>query len=302
MDKIETMRAFIAVAQEHSFTSAGRRLGISTKLVSKYVQHLEAQLQARLFNRTTRSVSLTEVGAAYLGRCRSILEQIDDLDALVREHQVELAGPIRITAPTGFGSTRLTEALVPFLRAHPDVHLDLQLSDTRVALVEEGLDLAIRIGALRDSTLIARRLADMSLVVSAAPEYLEHHGRPQNPRALSTHTCLVDGNQSNLSAWRFWDDTGQEHVAKLNVTTRANAPAAIARMAMGGLGIARSPHYAVADALKSGQLEEVLPSFRTDTYGVYALYPPNRHLTRRVRALIDHLASEQGRAAMGAQG
>lgn len=297
MDKIETMRAFIAVAQENSFTGAGRRLGLSTKLVSKYVQHLESQLQTRLFNRTTRSVSLTEVGAAYLGRCRSILEQMDDLDALVREHQVELAGPIRITAPTGFGSTRLTEALIPFLSAHPDVHLDLQLSDTRVALVEEGLDLAIRIGALRDSTLIARRLADMPLVVSAAPEYLELNGRPQNPRALSTHTCLVDGSQANLSAWRFWDHAGQEHVAKLNVTTRVNAPAAIARMAIGGLGIARSPQYAVAEALEAGKLEEILPGFRTDAYGVYALYPPNRHLTRRVRALIDHLASELGQGA-----
>lgn len=293
MDKIETMRAFISVAQEHSFTGAGRRLGMSTKLVSKYVQQLESQLQTRLFHRTTRSVTLTEVGVAYLGRCRSILEQIDDLDALVREHQVELAGPIRITAPTGFGSTRLTEALIPFLRAHPDVHLDLKLSDSRVALVEEGMDLAVRIGALRDSTLIVRKLADMPLIVSAAPEYLDRYGRPQDPRALATHTCLVDENQANLNAWRFWSkSSGQEHVARLNVTTRANAPAVLARMAIGGLGIARSPKYAIQEALEQGMLEEILPNYRTDAYGVYALYPHNRHLTRRVRALIDHLSLE----------
>ncbi len=292
MDKVETMRAFVAVAQEASFTGAGRRLGLSTKLVSKYVQQLEAQLQTRLFNRTTRSVSLTEVGTAYLGRCRSILEQMDDLDALVREHQVALAGPIRITAPTGFGSTRLADALAPFLREHPDVHLDLKLSDTVVALVEEGMDLAIRIGKLRDSSLIVRKLADMPLVVSASPQYLDRYGRPKDPRALATHTCLVDENQANLSAWRFWSDSGEEHIAKLNVTTRANAPAALARMAIGGIGIVRSPRYTVEDALNSGALEEILPSYRSDGYGVYALYPQNRHLTRRVRALIDHLAQE----------
>lgn len=294
VDKIETMRAFISVAQEQSFTGAGRRLGMSTKLVSKYVQQLESQLHTRLFNRTTRSVSLTEVGVAYLGRCRSILEQIDDLDALVREHQVELAGPVRMTAPTGFGSTRLTDALIPFLRAHPDVHLDLKLSDSRVALVEEGLDLAIRIGVLRDSTMIMRKLADMPLIVCASPEYLERHGRPREPQALATHTCLVDENQANLNAWRFWSDNGDEHVAKLNVTTRANAPAVLARMAIGGLGIARSPRYTIEAALNSGALEEILPGYKTDTYGVFALYPHNRHLTRRVRALIDHLAGEFG--------
>ena len=127
------MRAFIAVAREGSFTNAGRRLGISTKLVSKYVQQLENQLQTQLFNRTTRSVSLTDVGAAYLERCRPIVEQVNELDALVRERQGALAGPIRITAPTGFGSTRLTQALIPFLRQNREVELDMKLSDNRVA-------------------------------------------------------------------------------------------------------------------------------------------------------------------------
>ncbi len=151
---------------------------------------------------------------------------------------------------------------------------------------------------MRDSTLIARKLADMPLVVSASPEYLDRNGRPKDPRALATHTCLVDDNQSVLTAWRFWKKE-VEHVAKLNVTTRANAPAAIARMAIGGLGIARSPRYVVDEALKRGELEEILPGYRTDVYGVYALYPPNRHLTRRVRALIDHLAAELGETSQG---
>lgn len=297
MDKIETMRAFVAVAREQSFTAAGKRLGLSTKLVSKYVRELEAGLKTQLFNRTTRSVSLTDVGAAYLERCRLILEQIDDLDSLVRERQGALAGPIRLTAPTGFGSTRLTEALIPFLRRHPEVELDMKLTDNRIALVEEGLDLAIRIGTLRDSSLIARKLADMPLVLCAAPDYLRRHGRPRAPEALATHTCLVDSNQMERNVWRLRFGE-KEHVVRLNGAVQSNSPGALAQMAVGGLGIARSPLYAVEAALADGRLERILPDYDTDAFGVYALYPPNRHLTRRLRALIDHLAAELGPFAL----
>ncbi|ASP33384.1 LysR family transcriptional regulator [Labrenzia sp. VG12] len=291
MDKIETMRAFVAVAQDQSFTAAGKRLGLSTKLVSKYVQHLESQLKTQLFNRTTRSVSLTDVGTAYLERCRPILDQMDELDDLVREKQGALAGPIRLTAPTGFGSTKLTEALIPFLQAHPNVELDMKLTDSRVSVVEEGLDLAVRIGALRDSALIARKLADMPLVLSASPDYLNRNGRPRSPEALATHTCLVNSNQMEPNIWRFYR-SGKEHVVRMQGAVTSNSPAALAQMAIGGLGIAMSPFYPVETALREGQLERVLPDYATDTYGVYALYPPNRHLTRRLRALIDHLAAE----------
>jgi len=293
MDKIETMRAFIAVAQEGSFTDAGRRLGLSTKLVSKYVRHLESRLKTQLFNRTTRSVSLTDVGAAYLEQCRPILEQIDDLDSLVRERQGALAGPIRLTAPTGFGSTRLSQALVPFLRKHPDVEVDMKLTDYRVALVEEGFDLAIRIGALTDSTLIARKLVDMPLMLCASPDYLRRHGRPQSPQALATHACLVNSNQVERNIWRFRKD-GEEHIVRLSGAVQSNSPGALVRLAIGGLGITLSPFYAAKAALEAGELERVLPGFETDVFGVYALYPPNRHLTRRLRALIDHLAVEFG--------
>ncbi|MEP2704200.1 MAG: LysR family transcriptional regulator [Roseibium sp.] len=293
MDKIETIRAFIAVAQEGSFTGAGRRLGISTKLVSKYVQQLETLLQTQLFNRTTRSVSLTDVGAAYLERSRPILEQMDDLDSLVKERQTALAGPIRLTAPIGFGSTRLTQALIPFLREHKDVEIDMKLSDNRVALVEEGFDLAIRIGALRDSTLIAKKLSDMPLILCASPEYLNEHGRPQDPQALATHICLADSNQVEVNVWRFHAKQ-KEHVVRLNGAIQANSPGALSQMAMGGLGITRAPLYAIDAALEDGRLEHVLPGFQLEVFGVYALYPPNRHLTRRVRSLIDHLATVLG--------
>ncbi|MDN3719807.1 substrate binding domain-containing protein [Roseibium salinum] len=180
------------------------------------------------------------------------------------------------------------------MRRHRDVELDMKLTDHRVALVEEGFDLAIRIGTLRDSTLIARKLADMPLILCASPDYLNAHGRPEDPRALSTHVCLADNNQLEVNVWRFRSG-GNEHVVRLNGAVQANSPGALAQLAIGGLGITRAPFYAVEAALEDGRLERVLPDHETDVFGVYALYPPNRHLTRRVRALIDHLAGEFGR-------
>lgn len=293
MDKIKTMRAFSAVAQDGSFTAAGRRLRMSTKLVSKYVQNLETVLEIQLFNRTTRNVSLTDVGEAYLERCRSILDQVDELESLVKERQGSLAGPIRITAPTGFGSTKLTQALLPFMLAHRDVEIDMRLTDSRVAIVEEGYDMAIRIGALRDSTLIAKKLADMPLIVCASPEYLAKYGRPKTPNALLTHDCLIDENQSDAPVWKFQSAKGDTSVT-IGGTLRANSPGGIAQLAAGGLGIARSPHYVVEAYLENGRLEHLMPEYTTDKFGLYAVYPPNRHLTARVRALIDHLAQQFG--------
>ncbi len=290
MDTIETMRAFLAVADEGSFTAAGKRHGLSTRLVSKYVAQLEYKLSTQLFYRTTRSVVLTDVGHAYLERCRPIVEQIEELEDLVQEKQTKLAGPIRITAPTGFGSSNLTQALASFMRNHPNVDIDLKLSDTRVALVEEGFDLAIRIGVLRDSTLIARKLANMPLIICASPDYLAARGRPGDPMALATHNCLIDENPADATAWRFRTG-GRDFVVKVTGAFHANSPAAIANMAVAGLGIGRCPQYAVARSLKSGRLEQLFNDYETDRFGLYALYPPNRHLTARVRALIDHLAT-----------
>ena len=208
MDTIETIRAFTAVAQEGSFTAAARRLGMSTKLASKYVQQLEARLETQLFNRTTRSVALTDVGTAYLERCRPILEQFDELDALVKERQTSLAGPVRITAPTAFGSTKLTQALIPFMLAHREVAIDMKLTDNRVALVEEGFDLAIRVGVLRDSTLIAKKLADMPMIASATVD-LPHPLSPVMARVMprcrskeTWFTALTMPSGVSYSAWR----------------------------------------------------------------------------------------------------
>ena len=298
MDSLTGMRAFIAVAEAGSFTGAGQRLGISTKMVSKHVARLEDRLAAQLFNRTTRSVALTELGAAYLERCRPLMDGFDELDDLIRERQTALSGPIRMTAPTGFGSTHLVRALRPFLAAHPAVEIDLRLTDIRIALVEEGIDLAIRIGRLRDSALVVRKLADIPVITCAAPSYLRERGWPRHPRELGSHECLIDGNVADPTLWRFRAG-GEEIAVPVRGRFRANAPLAIAEMATGGLGIAQCPAYTVAPSLADGRLEALLEDYAADDFGLYALYPPNRHLTARVRGLIDHLtaAFRQGFAA-----
>lgn len=289
MDKLQTMRTFVAVAREGSYTAAAKRLAISTKLASKRVQELEADLRSQLFNRTTRSVTLTDLGQAYLDRCLPILEQIDELESLMRERQGAPAGLIRMTAPTSFGGTELADALAPFLQRHPAVEIDLRLTDTRVALVEEGFDLAIRVGALRDSSLVVRKLSAMPLVVCAAPAYLERRGRPQTPQALSDHECLIDHNLSDPRIWRFRKGR-EEAVVEVRGAIRVNSPGAVARMAAAGLGVARTPLYMAAAGLREGRLARLLSDWSDVDFGLYALYPPNRHLTVRVRALIEHLA------------
>lgn len=165
MDTIEGMRTYVAVAGQKSFTAGAKQLGISTKLASKYVRQLEERLGAQLFNRTTRSVTLTETGQAYFERCVPLLDQLDELEGLVQERQAELAGPIRITAPTAFGSSKLVDAIRPFQLEHPKVSIDLHLSDQWISLIERGFDLAVRFGALADSSLIARKLLSMRVVV-----------------------------------------------------------------------------------------------------------------------------------------
>lgn len=291
MDKIDRMRAFALVAKNGSFTVAAQRMGRSARLVSKYVADLENALGVQLLNRTTRSVALTNAGATYLALCEPLLDGFDELEERVKNEQASLRGMIHISAPTGFGTLRLAPSLARFAAQHPNVELDLQFSDRRVSIVEEGVDLAIRIGPMRDSSLKMRQLGRMPLVVCAAPAYLERAGTPDHPRALATHECILDGNMTEPTVWRF-DIDGQEVAVQVNGRFRMSAPAGSARIAAAGAAIARCPAYTVADALKSGELVELFAEHRVSPYVVAALFPQNRHLTTRVRTLIDHLASD----------
>ncbi len=291
MDKIDRMRAFALVAKNTSFTTAAQRMGRSARLVSKYVADLENALGVQLLNRTTRSVSLTDAGATYLTLCEPLLDGFDELEDRVRNEQASLRGAIHISAPTGFGAVRLVPSLATFAEAHPHVELDLRFSDQRASIVEEGLDLAIRIGPMRDSSLKIRQLGRMPLVVCASPAYLERAGRPSDPQALTTHECILDGNMAEPTVWRF-DIGGREETVHVNGRFRMNAPAASARLAAQGAAIARCPAYTIAEALTSGELVELFSEHRISPYVIAALFPQNRRLTTRVRALIEHLAND----------
>ena len=288
MDTIDGMRTFVAVARLKSFTAGAKPLGISTKLASKYVRQLEQRLGAQLFNRTTRSVSLTETGHAYLERCVPIIDQFDELEGLVQERQSELAGTIRVTAPTAFGSHELVDAIASFQLEHPKVSIDLHLSDQRIAVVEEGFDLAIRFGELEDSSLMARRLLSMRVVVFASPDYLTKYGEPADPQALQSHNCLLQKTSADPEYWRFCIN-GNRLSIRVSGSFHANSPRAIAHMAAGGIGIGMCPLYVVEPYIERGELKLLFEQMEATVFGLYAVYPPSRQLTARIRALIDHL-------------
>lgn len=298
MDKIERMRAFALVANNASFTVASQRMGRSARLVSKYVADLEESLGVQLLNRTTRSVSLTDAGATYLAMCEPLLEGFDELEETVQKEQTSLRGVIRISAPTGFGSVRLATSLAVFGAKHPDVEIDLRLSDRRVSIIEEKLDLAIRIGPMRDSSLKVRQLGEMPLIVCASPAYLEAFGTPSHPGALADHECILFGNMVEPKIWRF-NCRGQDTAIHVNGRFSTNAPAAAARLAASGVAVARCPAYTVSEALASGELVELFPDHRVTPFIVAALFPQNRRLTTRVRALIDHLADDKSFCSTG---
>ncbi len=288
MDTLVGMETFIAVAKQKSFTGGAKVQGISTKLASKYVAKLESKLGAQLLNRTTRSVTLTETGNVYFDRCVTILDQFNELEGVIQAKQSDLAGPIRIAAPTSFGSNELVKALNLFKKNNPRVSIDLQLSDQRISIVEDGFDLAIRFGDLEDSSLIARKLLSMNVVVFSTPGYLERNGIPKHPEALSTHDCFIFSSSVDPMHWKFKHGR-RTFAVPIKGSFRSNSPEAIVRMVLSGAGIGRVPVYLLEKHLESGEVTTLFENLQTDDFALNAIYPPSRHLTSRIRALIDHL-------------
>lgn len=288
MDTIAAMRVVRAVAELQSFTGAAKRLGISVQSASKAVGQLEARLGVQLFDRTTRSVTPTATGLAYAERSAELLEDFDELESVARAEHGRPSGRIRITAPTSFGERHLVPVLGEFMAEYSGVSVDLELTDRKVALVEEGFDLAIRIGELTDSTLMARRLAPMRVVVCASPEHLERHGRPGHPQELAERPCLIDLNFRSDRNWPFLID-GERVRVPVSGPFQANTPEATRRMALAGIGIGLCPMYVVGRDVVAGRLEVLFEAYEAFEFGVYAVYPYRRHLAGRVRALVDHL-------------
>lgn len=288
MDRIDEISAFAAVADARSFTQAARRLGVSSAQVSKLVARLEDRLGARLLNRTTRDVSLTDTGRAYLDRARSVLDDFEALESSVRDENGP-RGVLRISAPVAFGALELNPALLDFAQACPEVSLEVFYADRMVNLVDEGFDVGVRIGRLADSSLIARKLAPVRFVTCASPAYLQAHGVPQTPADLAAHEAIIDLNGGDPYVWGF--GIGGECIqARVHGRLRFASPEACLDAAERGFGIARAPAFVASDRLRSGTLTPLLCSFEPQTVYVHAVYPHARHLAPKVRVFVDFLA------------
>ncbi|MDY7025817.1 MAG: LysR family transcriptional regulator [Pseudomonadota bacterium] len=277
---------FVAVADHQSFTKAAQQLGLSTAHVSRQVRMLEERLGIDLLHRTTRRVGLTEAGQLYYQQCQPLLEGLQHAEEAVNELRTTPRGRIRLTAPVHWSEQHLAPVLNAFLHEYPEIALHCELTNQKLDVIHEGIDLAIRLGTLDNPQLIARQLGERRLHVCASPDYLNKHGVPRVLADLAQHDCLL----GTYDYWRFYD--GEERIIKLSSRLRCNSGNALLDAALRGLGIVQLPDYYVADALEDGRLIEVLTEFMPKNEGIWALYPPGRNLSPKVRVLLDYLSEK----------
>lgn len=280
---------FVAVMETGSFTAAAARVGTSSGQASKLVSRLESELGVRLLSRTTRAVSPTEAGQAYFDRLRPLLEEFDNLDAAVRDASRAPRGRLRLTAPLTFGTIEIAPALNEFVAAFPEIELDVSFSDRVVNLVDEGFDMAIRVGRPGDSSMIARKLCDVRIVVIGSPAYLEQRGEPETPADLSRFDCILDTNFRDPERWPFRDESGEPFGVHVDGRIRYSNAEACLNAAEAGLGLACVPSFIAGEAVRTRRMLRVLRRFETAPYAVHALYPHSRHLAAKVRVLVNFL-------------
>jgi len=289
LDTLEGMAVFAHVVEAKSFTAAAGRLGRSKSSVSKAISQLEDRLGARLLNRTTRRLSLTEAGAAFYERAARMLAEAEQAELAVSALQDEPRGLLRVNAPQTFGQRHLGGPVAAFLERYPGLSIEMTLDDHFVDLVDEGYDVAVRIAALPDSSLIARRLAPNRRVVCGSPAYFERAGRPQRPGDLRHHNCFGYAYQVTGDEWRFVGPDGPTSV-RVSGTLSANNGAILKAALLDGLGVALLPTFAIDRELREGRLVTVLDAYEDTGTSIYAVYPHNRHLSAKVRAFVDFLA------------
>ena len=295
MENLADIAVFVRVVERGSFTLAAGDLGLSRAAVSKYVSRLEQRLASRLLHRTTRRLALTEAGAALFEASRGALERIEEAEAAVAHLQAAPRGRLRVSGPMSFGLLHLGPALADFLREHPQVSLDVKLDDRFVNLVEDGFDVAVRIGALTDSTLVARRVGASRAVACAAPDYLARHGEPETPEDLAGHDCLIYSYLSTANVWRFTAPDGREIPVAVTGNIRINNGIVLRDLAAAGHGILLSPSFYVSEAIRARRLKVILPGFRLPELPIHAVYQQRTHVPPKVRAFVDFLARRFGR-------
>jgi len=292
MDLVDGMRVFVAAVETGSLTGAARRNGISGKLASKYLAELEERLGARLLQRTTRRLGMTPAGERIMARAPGWLDELDDITAELQEHDRELSGTLRLSAPLTFGEMHVQPMLLRFQQAHPGLVVDLRLSDRFVDLAAEGIDLAIRVGRLDNSALIARKLGETALWLVAAPDYLRRYGAPRRLDDLRSHDCIRDTNLRDDIGWPLME--GGE-LRRIPVTGRflVNSARAARNLAAAGEGIALCPDHVVRGDLGRGRLVQVLPEATGPMLDIHAVYLSGRRMARRTRAALDFIAADR---------
>lgn len=287
MDRLEKMRAFVAVVEAGSFAAAGRRLGLSNKVISKGIQALEADVGSTLLFRTTRSMSITPEGRLYLQGCRRVLLEYDALSAALDETK-GLRGRLRVSAPVTFGEVLVTDAVVDFIAFHPEVEIDLALSDRHEDLAEQGFDVAIRIGTLKDSNMRQRSLGHVDLIVVASPEYLEKFGTPTHPRDLANHSCVRDTNSDTPNRWSF-EIEGVQTTVPVHGRFTCNSSAAGLAVARRAQGLAMVPDIFAEQDLVAGRVQQVLSNVSSLQVPIQAVYLPSGFGRPKISAFVDHI-------------
>ena len=289
MDHLAAIQAFAQVVESGSFAKAAERLGISTTATSRQVAELEAHLQTRLLNRTTRKVSLTEGGRSYYERVVQLLADLAEAEQEASRAAVVPRGVIKLTAAVNFGVRHVAPAIAAFLARHKEVRFDVSLSDRVIDLVEEGFDLGIRIGTAGPHNVVARKLGETRVVPCASPDYLAKHGTPQVPEDLARHNCFTYEYVTPRNVWTFRDAEGRERPVRIGGNLHANNGELLAEAAARGAGIVLEPAFIVGPEVRGGRLVPLLQDFAPPPLPIYAVYPSRKHLSAKVRLFVDFL-------------
>jgi DNA-binding transcriptional LysR family regulator len=289
MDILASMKVFVAVVDAGSFAAAAGKLDMSRAMASKYVMNLEDHLGTRLLNRTTRRLSVTESGSVFYERSVQIISDVTEAEQVAGHMSAVPRGILKITMPLSYGQHRLGPVIADYVRQYPQVKLDISFSDHKADLIEEGFDLAIRIGTLPGSGLIARKLGSGRVIVCASPDYLKRHGTPQTPEDLARHSCLGYTLSNSGDEWRL-QRQGEEAAIRIAGPIRADNGDMLRLAALSGAGLIFQPHFIVSEDLQAGRLVQVLADYASAELGIYAIYPSRKHLSAKVRTFVDFLA------------
>ncbi|MDC5021073.1 LysR family transcriptional regulator [Acinetobacter baumannii] len=291
MNRLECNRMFIAIMELGSFVKAAENLNTSVAQASKLISKLENELGVQLLKRSTRSLTPTELGQAYYHRIKQLMAEFDELDISIKNQSSFPVGRLKISAPNSFGTVQLSPTLIKFAQRYNEIELDVSFNDRTVNLIEEGFDVAIRIGQLKDNNLIATQISQIKFLLVASPFYLKNFGTPRKLQDLQLHQCIIDTNFKDPYEWSFYENK-QPHTISVNGRIHFNNTEACLDATIAGLGIARLPTFILKDAIIDKKVIPILENYELPKRGLYAVYPPAKHLANKVRALIDYLKEQ----------